>query len=110
MQPRTVTVTGSFVWTKGGGVTGCVEFMPSRLWVFVNACYWATLAPHQVLSKDGSFCVQVTPTDADSVMWYYWARTPAGIYRVHIPYDVNGYTMRELINEHRPWSGSPDRR
>lgn len=101
-MPRTVTVTGSFQHTNGSPVQGLVRFMPSRLWVIQDEIAWACLAPEQVLAPDGSFAVQLTPTDTDVIWWRYRVETPAGQWEVSVPWVKTGYTLKELVDVHHP--------
>ena len=99
----TTTVTGSF-HRNGQPVQGLVRFTPSRLWVVHGGITWACLAPEVMLSADGSFSVQVTPTDSDPVWWRYVIETPAGWWEVSIPACEVGVTLKGLIGEHHPGS------
>lgn len=101
-MPRTVTVTGSFQHKDGRPAQGLVRFEPSRLWVIQEEVAWACLAPEVRLSGDGSFSVQLTPTDTDAIWWRYVVICPAGHFEVPIPYVRTGYTLKELVDEHRP--------
>lgn len=102
----TTTVTGSFQRKDGRPVQGLVRFTPSRLWVVVKDITWACLAPEVQLAEDGSFSVQVTPTDTDSVWWRYLIETPAGWWEVSVPHNEAGYTLKGLVGEHHPGSRS----
>jgi hypothetical protein len=106
--PRTVTVTGSFHHKNGRPVQGLVRFTPGRLWVIEGTIAWACLAPEPVLAADGSFSVQLTPTNTDSVWWRYRVDTPAGSYEVSVPWVKTGYTLRELVDEHRSGTRAAD--
>lgn len=101
-MPRTVTVTGSFQHKDGRPVQGRIRFMPSRLWVIQDDVAWACLAPEPVLDPDGSFSVQLTPTDTDVIWWRYRVETPAGAWEVSVPYVRTGYTLKELVDVHHP--------
>jgi hypothetical protein len=101
-MPRTVTVTGSFQYKNGRPVQGLVRFMPSRLWVIQEEIAWACLAPEQVLRSDGSFSVQLTPTDTDALWWRYRVESPAGTWELSVPWVKTGYTLKELVSEHHP--------
>ena len=101
-MPRTVTVTGSFQHKNGRPVQGVVRFLPSRLWVIQHDIAWACLAPERRLLADGSFSVQLTPTDTDLIWWRYRVLTPAGSFEVSVPWVKTGYTLRELVDEHHP--------
>jgi hypothetical protein len=102
-MPKTVTVTGSFQRKNGSPVQGLVRFEPSRLWVIQNDIAWACLAPEAQLAKDGSFSVELTPTDTDPVWWRYRVDSPAGIFEISIPYVRTGYTLKELVVDvHHP--------
>lgn len=101
MQPARVTVTGSFA-NHDRPVQGLVRFTPGRLWVVASNITWACLAPEVWLDPDGSFVAQVTPTDTDAIMWTYKVCTPAGCWLVYIPTNDAGWSLRELIYEHRP--------
>jgi hypothetical protein len=98
-MPRTVVVSGSF-FRQGQPVHGLVRFTPGRLWVMDQQVAWACLAPEVQLDHAGSFVVQVTATDNDAILWPYFIETPAGTFKVYIPWDECGYTLRGLINEH----------
>lgn len=101
-MPRTVTVTGSFQHKNGEPVQGVVQFLPTRLWVIQEDIAWACLAPGRRLLADGSFSVQLTPTDTDMIWWRYRVLTPAGSFEVSVPWVKTGYTLRELVDEHHP--------
>ena len=106
-MPRTVTITGSF-HHHDRPVQGLVRFVPDRLWVMQDGVAWACLAPEARLAKDGSFSVQVTPTDTDECWWQYVVDTPAGLFTITTPWVRTGYTLRELIHEHHPGTRPPD--
>jgi hypothetical protein len=94
--PDKVLVTGIFV--RGDGpATGWVHFLPERCWVFHHGYYWATLGPVARLDDNGGFSVFLTPTDADAVLWHYRVYSPAGAYRIAVPYDEVGHTLSHLI-------------
>lgn len=108
-MPRTVTVTGSFQHESGSPARGLVRFTPLRLWVVHDDIAWATLAPQKELAEDGSFTVQLTPTDTDCIWWRYRVESPAGSHELSVPWVKTGYSLRELINEHHPGPGTPHR-
>jgi hypothetical protein len=58
----------------------------------------------------GQGLVQVTATDNDAISWDYEIRTPAGTFRVPIPWSEAGWSLRELIDEHHPGPRPPHRR
>jgi hypothetical protein len=60
------------------------------------------LAPEQVLRSDGSFSVQLTPTDTDPLWWRYRVESPAGTWELSVPWVKTGYTLKELVSEHHP--------
>jgi len=99
----TCTVTARFT-RNDEPVQGLVRFTPSRLWVVRDGITWACLAPEVRLSEDGSFTVEVTPTDTDPVWWRYLIETPAGWWEASIPHNEAGYTLRGLVGEHHPGS------
>ena len=107
-MPPTCTIQGSFS-QRGRPVEGWVRFTPRRLWVVQEGVHWACLAPTVQLYQ-GSFLVQVTPTDVDGVPWEYEVETPAGRFRVTIPQNHGGYSLKELIDEHHPGSRPSHRR
>ena len=98
-MPKTCVVSGSFVH-RDRPIRGRIRFTPSRLWVVQRGVAWACLAPEVWLDHAGSFVVQVTATDSDAIMWHYLIETPAGAFRVYIPWDETGYSLRGLIHEH----------
>ena len=104
MQPTTVTVTGTLQHRGGLPVQGLIRFTPSRLWVVCDGIAWACLAPEVRLSQDGSFVVEVTPTDVDPIWWRYLIETPAGWWEVSVPQNVLGHTLKGLVGEHHPGS------
>ena len=106
-MPRTVTVTGSFQHKNGRPVQGLVRFMPNRLWVIQDEVAWACLAPEPVLASDGSFSVQLTPTDTDPIWWRYRVESPAGAWELSVPWVKTGYTLKELVSEHHPGPRTP---
>jgi hypothetical protein len=89
---------------------GLVQFTPRRLWVVRDGIHWACLAPQVWLDYAGCFTVQVTATDNDAISWDYEIRTPAGTFRVPIPWSEAGWSLRELIDEHHPGPRPPHRR
>lgn len=97
---HTCLVTGSFS-LNGEPARGVVRFTPSRLWVVQEGVAWASLAPEVTLSSGGSFTAHVTATDSDPINWAYYICTPAGCYQCHVPFNVAGWSLRELISEHR---------
>lgn len=98
------------MYHDGHPVRGMVRFTPERLWVVQAGVHWATLAPEVILDHDGTFCVEVTPTNTDEVPWYYRAETPAGVFRLTVPYINIGWLLKDLIDEHHPGSRAEDRR
>ena len=104
-MPHEVTVTGSFQHKNGRPAQGLVRFEPSRLWVIQDDVAWACLAPEVALGPDGSFSVQLTPTDTDVIWWRYRVESPAGLFEVAVPYVRTGYLLKELISEHRSGAG-----
>lgn len=109
-MPRTVTVTGSFQYKNGKPVQGIIGFEPNRLWVIQDSVAWACLAPRRLLLSDGSFSVQLTPTDTDVVWWRYRVLTPAGSFEISVPWVKTGYTLRELVDVDRAGQGPADGR
>lgn|SRR5678815_4454559 len=107
-MPVPVVVTGSFIHKNGRPVRGRLRFTPCRMWVIQDGVAWATLAPEVTLEQNGSFSVQVTPTDSDDVQWCYTVDTPAGRFWIAVPSDAVGYTLKELIDEHRSGSRTTD--
>jgi len=105
-MPRTSVISGSFS-QNDQPARGWVRFTPSRLWVVQEGVAWASLAPETPLDYDGSFTVQVTSTDSDPINWFYYICTPAGCYQCHVPYNVAGWSLRELISEHRSRARAP---
>ena len=104
----TVTVTGSLVHHNGKPVQGMVRFTPNRLWVVHGDTTWACLAPEVQLEPDGSFTVQVTPTDTDAIWWRYKIELPGGwSYEASIPQNVAGCSLRGLVGEHHPGPRAP---
>lgn len=99
-MPSVVTVTGSFMRGEQP-VTGVVRFTPDRMWVIEDATAWATLAPEATL-LGGRFEVELTPTDADSVPWYYTVESPAGTWRFRVYRGCPHYGLKELLDEHHP--------
>ena len=96
--PPTCTVTGAFTFEgEDRPVQGLVRFTPERLWVIREGIAWAVLAPEVQLEKDGSFVVQVTPTNIDSVPWRYLVETPAGPFKIAVAMNETGHTLRELL-------------
>lgn len=106
---RPCTVTGSFVCEHGKPVQGLVRFMPYALWIYEENTRWATLAPELVLGPDGAFVAELTATDSGSYPWTYHAYTPAGVFEFMVPWRETGYTLRELIHEHRAGARTEDR-
>jgi hypothetical protein len=101
-MPRICLVTGSF--SQGNRpVQGLVRFTPSRLWVVEDGITWGCLAPTTELDDEGSFTVGLTPTDTDSVPWYYLVQTPAGNFKVVLSQNGAKYSFKELI-DHPPHS------
>jgi hypothetical protein len=107
-MPRTVTVTSQFT-CNGVPIRGIVRFTPSRLWVIEGKTAWASLCPTHVLDGQGGFSAEVTPTDSDPVPWYYRVCTPAGTFKVKIPWSEQGYRLKELIDDHHPGPRAPHR-
>ena len=94
--PPTCTITGSFEQGKRP-VQGLVRFTPERLWVIQEGIAWAVLAPEIELEADGSFVVQVTPTNIDPVPWRYLVETPAGSFKISVAMTEMGHTLKELL-------------
>jgi len=105
-MPGFVTVYGSFARGREP-VHGLVRFTPERLWVIENEVPWATLAPWTELDAEGRFEVRLTPTDTDTVPWYYQVESPAGCWRIRVYKKCPTYGLKELIVEHRPGPRSP---
>jgi hypothetical protein len=105
-MPASVTVYGSFARGQTP-VQGLVRFTPERLWVIENGICWAALAPWTELDAEGRFEVLLTPTDTDTVPWYYLVETPAGNWRIRVYRQCPVYGLKELIVEHRPGPRSP---
>jgi len=105
-MPGFVTVYGSFARGQHP-VRGVVRFTPERLWVIENEVPWATLAPWKELDEEGRFEVRLTPTDTDTVPWYYQVESPAGSWRIRVFKQHPVYGLKELIVEHRPGPRSP---
>ena len=99
-MPTSVTCYGSFARGQSP-VQGLVRFTPERLWVIEDGVTWAVLAPWAELDAQGRFEVQLTPTDTDTVPWYYLVETPAGCWRVRVYKQCPRYGLKELIVEHR---------
>lgn len=99
-MPGTVTVTGSFA-RNDRPVRGRVRFVPERLWVIEAGVAWATLAPDVELI-DGRFTVLLTPTDTDTVPWYYTLESPIGTTRFRVYRACPHYGLKELLDEHHP--------
>lgn len=73
-----VQVVGGFS-RNGEPAQGWISFVPSRLWVVdENNVHWACLAPSIKLDSNGQFAVLLTPTDTDSVPWFYLVQSDAG--------------------------------
>jgi hypothetical protein len=104
-MPLSCTITGSFA-RKGTPVQGLVRFTPRRLWVVRAGTTWACLAPEVRLAPDGSFVARVTATDNDAIMWTYLIDTPAGRFETYVPWSQAGWSLRELVHEHRPRQGT----
>lgn len=100
-MPQICVVTGSFS-QRGRPVDGWVRFTPSRLWVIERGVAWACLAPTVQLEL-GGFAALLTPTDSDSVPWYYVVETPAGTFKISLSGQASTYELRELV-EHPPHS------
>lgn len=100
MEPRTCVVTCRFE-QNGRPVQGLVRFTPRRPWIPCEGVTWATLGPELRLDADGRFTAIVTATDSDAIMWDYLVQTPAGDFRVYVPWNQKAWTLRELVNEHR---------
>jgi hypothetical protein len=105
-MPALITVTGCFL-RHGQPVQGLVRFTPERLWVVEDGITWAALAPHAEL-VGGRFTVQLTPTDTDTVPWYYQIECPAGTWRFRIYRACAHYGLKELLDEHHPRAGTTD--
>lgn len=104
-MPTAVSVYGSFARGQSP-VQGLIRFTPERLWVIESNIPWASLAPEQQLDSQGRFEVLLTPTDTDSVPWYYLVETPAGTWRIRVFKQIRRYGLKELIVEHHPRSGT----
>jgi hypothetical protein len=107
--PPTCVITGSFTHRKQPA-RGLVRFTPSRLWVVLSGITWACLAPDVQLGPDGSFVARVTATDCDPIPWTYYICTPAGCYETYVPLNDAGWSLRELVHEHRVGTGTSHRR
>lgn len=108
MPLPTVTVSGSLQYKNGRPVQGLVRFTPNRLWVVTDGTTWACLAPEVYLDPDGSFSVQVTPTDTDVVWWRYKVELPDHrSYEVSVPKSEAGYSLRGLVGEHHSGPRAP---
>lgn len=103
-MPRTVTVTGSFE-RHGKPYPGRVLFIPDKLWTEDGNIRWANLAPSVWTDEAGVFTTELTATNG----WEYLVICPAGRFRVRVPYDENGHTLKELIDAHRARPGAQDR-
>jgi hypothetical protein len=99
MEPRTCVVTAAFE-RYGRPISGTIRFTPQRLWIRKGQT-WACLAPEMALDAAGSFVAEVTATDNDAIMWHYLISTPAGDFPVYVPWNERGWTLRELVDEHR---------
>ena len=97
---QTVTVTGSF-YRHGQPYPGLVRCIPDELWTLDGLKAWANLAPTAWTGPDGVFTIQLTATTS----WRYLIVCPAGSFRVHVPYDSNGHTLRELISANHAGQG-----
>jgi len=95
VQPPTVAVTGSFI-RNGRPVIGSVYFLPERMWVYYHGTCWATLAPAITLNN-GAFMAELTPTNTDYVPWQYKVFTPAGVFKLDIPWVDIGHSLVELV-------------
>ena len=97
MGLHTVTVTGSFQ-RNGLPYPGKLIFIPDRLWVEDGEIRWATLAPIVWTDEYGVFTTTVTATDSDCHVWTYRVVCPKGTFRLQVPYDENGHSLKELID------------
>ena len=103
-MPAEIAVTGCLMRSPHRSLEGVVRFVPERMWVLDQGIPWACLAP-QVHLLDGRFIVRLTPTDADSVPWYYQVQTWSGEawrirYRIQVLSVRSHYTLKELVDEH----------
>src|SRR5215831_14495442 len=105
-MPRIVYLSGKLT-ARHGPVQGLVRCTPERLWVVEGTTTWASLAPDAPLDHTGEFAVALTPTDTDAVPWHYLIETPAGAYRVELPWREQMYHLRELIDAHRAVPRTP---
>ena len=101
-EPRKVMITGSFVTRSQEPATGWVYFTPCRLWVVQGKQAWACLAPTVLLDSAGSFTTFLTPTDTDYIPFCYTVLTPAGEFRIKVPYTEVGHTLKELLDADHP--------
>jgi len=105
MPPKMVQVVGGF--SRGGEpARGQISFIPSRFWVYNDDQYWAVLSPTIELDASGQFAVLLTPTDTDTVPWYYLLRTDAGSWVIG-PKGTKMQHLRKLIDEHHPGPRAP---
>jgi hypothetical protein len=100
-MPIGVTVTGCFT-RNDRPVQGLVRFVPERLWVIEGGITWACLAPMVLLDGGGRFEVKLTPTDADSVPWWYIVETPVRAWRFRVYKGRDTVGLKELLGEHHP--------
>lgn len=98
MEP--VKVQGSFVTEDGYRVEGLVAFVPDRLWVMIGSKAMATFAPVVELDN-GAFEVELTPTDTGWTRWRYKAITPAGVFKIAVPYQESPHLLKDLIDKSR---------
>lgn len=105
-MPHIVYLSGTFTTSHGEPVVGRVRCTPERLWVIAQNVPWASLAADVELDPTGSFLVALTPTDSDPVSWRYLVETPAGGFRVDLPWRSSIYRLKELIDAHHavPWT------
>jgi len=106
---HTCTITGT-LWQNGGPVRGLIRFTPDRLWVIEKGIAYACLAPEILLDEDGSFVARVTATDSDAICWKYRIQVERWDFHIEVPWNQNGYSLRELLHERHPGKGSPHRR
>jgi hypothetical protein len=99
-MPGMVQVVGGFA-LHGQPAQGLITFTPSRLWVVHEGRTWACLAPTVELDAFGQFVVLLTPTDTDSVPWYYLVQSGAGNWVIR-PRGTELLHLKDLVDEHHP--------
>lgn len=97
MKPMTVLVTGRFECNGKPVRDGIVQFLPERCWVAHAGTFYGCLGPTTDTDENGCFSVRLTPTDSDAVCWKYKVFTPAGEFRVEVPWSEIGHTLADLI-------------